>query len=136
MSVSSDKVVHAFRIADADASVRHMFIRDLVLEGQIGIHKYEQGKTQRVRINVDMAVREAGEARSDRLDDVVDYGVVADKIRAMVRSGHVNLVETLAERIADICLEDSRVNAVRVRVEKLDIFTDAESVGVEIERAR
>jgi len=136
MSVSSDKVVHAFRIADADASVRHMFIRDLVLEGQIGIYKYEQGKTQRVRINVDMAVREAGKARSDRLDDVVDYGVVADKIRAMVRSGHVNLVETLAERIADICLEDSRVEAVRVRVEKLDIFTDAESVGVEIERAR
>jgi dihydroneopterin aldolase len=136
MSVSSDKVVHAFRIADADSLVRHMFIRDMVLEGQIGIYKHEIGKTQRVRINVDMAVREGGKARSDRLDDVVDYGVVADKIRAMVASGHVNLVETLAEKIADICLSDARVDAVRVRVEKLDIFADAESVGVEIERAR
>lgn len=136
MSVSSDKVVHAFRIADADSLVRHMFIRDMVLEGQIGIYKHEIGKTQRVCINVDMAVREGGKSRSDRLDDVVDYGVVADKIRAMVASGHVNLVETLAERIADICLSDPRVDAVRVRVEKLDIFADAESVGVEIERAR
>ena len=61
---------------------------------------------------------------------------MADKIRAMVASGHVNLVETLAERIADIFLSDPRVDAVRVRVEKLDIFADAESVGVEIERAR
>ena len=136
ISASSDKVVHAFRIASADTSVRHMFIRDLVLEGQIGIYKHEQGKTQRVRINVDMAVRETGAARSDRLDDVVDYGVVADKIRAMVASGHVNLVETLAERIADICLSDARVEAARIRVEKLDIFADADSVGVEIERTR
>lgn len=136
MSVSSDKVVHAFRIADAAAAVRHIFIRDLVLHGQIGIYKHEQGKTQRVRINVDLAVREDGAARSDRLTDVVDYGVVADKIRAIVQTGHVNLVETLAERIADICLSDSRVEAARIRVEKLDILADAESVGVEIERAR
>jgi dihydroneopterin aldolase len=117
MSVSSDKVVHAFRIADANASVRHIFIRDLVLHGQIGIYKHEQGKTQRVRINVDLAVREDGKARSDRLNDVVDYGVVADQIRAMVATGHVNLVETLAERIADICLSDPRVEAARIRVE-------------------
>jgi dihydroneopterin aldolase len=136
MTVSSDKVVHAFRIADADAAVRHIFIRDFVLHGQIGTYKHEQGKTQRVRINVDLAVREDGAARSDRLTDVVDYGIVADKIRAMVATGHVNLVETLAERIADICLSDPRVNAARIRVEKLDILPDAESVGVEIERTR
>ena len=66
----------------------------------------------------------------------MDYGVVADQIRAMVATGHVNLVETLAERIADICLSDIRVEAARIRVEKLDILPDAESVGVEIERTR
>lgn len=136
MSVTSDKVVHALRIADADSSVRHMFIRDLVLDSQIGIYKHEQGKTQRIRINIDLAVLEDGKARSDRLTDVVDYGVVVEKIRTMVASGHVNLVETLAERIADICLSDPRVDAARIRVEKLDILPDAESAGVEIERSR
>ncbi len=136
MSVTSDKVVNTLRIADADSSVRHMFIRDLVLDSQIGIYKHEQGKTQRIRINVDLAVLEDGKARSDRLTDVVDYGVVVDKIRTMVASGHVNLVETLAERIADICLSDSRVSAARIRVEKLDILPDAESAGIEIERSR
>jgi dihydroneopterin aldolase len=136
MSINNDKVAHAFRIADASAAVRHMFIRDLVLDSQIGIYKFEQGKTQRVRINVDLAVRENGKVQSDRLTDVVDYGVIADQIRSVVASGHVNLVETLAERIADICLTDPRVEAARIRVEKLDIFADAQSAGVEIERAR
>ena len=140
MTASSDKVVHALRIADAEASVRHMFIRDLVLECLIGVHKHEQRKPQRIRINVDLAVRESvqksKQVRSDRLTDVVDYEDVADRIRAIVASGHVNLVETLAENIADICLSDPRVEAARIRVEKLDIFADAASVGVEIERSR
>jgi 7,8-dihydroneopterin aldolase/epimerase/oxygenase len=136
MTGSSDQVVHAFRIADASASVRHMFIRDLVLECLIGVHKHEQRKPQRIRINVDLAVREEGRVRSDKLTDVVDYEEVADRIRAIVASGHVNLVETLAENIADMCLTDVRIAAVRVRVEKLDIFPDAAAVGVEIERSR
>jgi 7,8-dihydroneopterin aldolase/epimerase/oxygenase len=136
MTGSNDQVVHAFRIADASASMRHMFIRDLVLECLIGVHKHEQRKPQRIRINVDLAVREAGRTRSDKLTDVVDYEEVADRIRAIVASGHVNLVETLAENIAEMCLADPRIAAVRVRVEKLDIFPDAAAVGVEIERSR
>ena len=54
--------------------------------------------------------------------------------RAIVERGHINLVETLAEKIAVLCLANGRVRSVRVRVEKLDIVPDAQSVGVEIER--
>jgi len=54
--------------------------------------------------------------------------------RALTSDGHINLVETLAERIAALCLADARVSSVRVRVEKLDIYEQADSVGVEIER--
>ena len=57
-----------------------------------------------------------------------------DRVRAVVAAGHVQLVETLAERIAETCLADERVMAARVKVEKLDVFADAASVGVEIER--
>jgi dihydroneopterin aldolase len=67
---------------------------------------------------------------------VVDYEGVADAVRAIVAAGHVMLVETLAERIAESCLADARVHLARVRVEKLDVFADAASAGVEIERRR
>jgi dihydroneopterin aldolase len=67
---------------------------------------------------------------------VVDYEGVANAVRALVAAGHVMLVETLAERIAEACLADPRVHLARVRVEKLDVFADAASAGVEIERRR
>lgn len=136
MTADRSNVVRPLRIADARLAVRHVFIRDLVLPCSIGVHRHEQAGTQRVRINVDMAVREAEGPLDDNLANVVCYEAVADGIRAIVARGHVNLVETLAEDIAGLCLADPRILSARVRVEKLDVFTDAKSVGVEIERIR
>ena len=67
---------------------------------------------------------------------VVRYEKVTDSIRALCTEQHIKLLETLAERIAELCLADARVTAVTVRVEKLDVFADAESAGVEILRER
>ena len=134
MTNSNSNVIHAFRIADAATSVRHVFIRDLVLTCLIGVHKYERKKPQRIRINLDLAVTDDMGIKFDRLEDVVCYEEVANNIRSMVARGHVNLVETLAEKIADMCLKDERVRAARIRIEKLDVFEDAASAGVEIER--
>ena len=134
MNTSNSNVVHAFRIADAAKEVRHVFIRDLILTCLIGVHKHERKKPQRIRINLDLAVTEQFVISTDRLADVVCYEDVADRIRSIVNNGHVNLVETLAEKIASKCLEDRRIQATRVRIEKLDVFKDAASAGVEIER--
>ena len=134
MNTSNSNVVHAFRIADAAKEVRHVFIRDLILTCLIGVHKHERKKPQRIRINLDLAVTEQSVISTDRLADVVCYEDVADGIRSIVNNGHVNLVETLAEKIASKCLEDKRIKATRVRIEKLDVFKDAASAGVEIER--
>ena len=136
MTANESNVVHAFDLADARQSVRHVFIRDLLLDCLIGVHKHEQDKPQRIRINLDLAVLENTGARSDRLRDVVCYEDLADGVRQLVGSDHVKLVETLAENIADLCLSDTRVRTARVRVEKLDVFKDAASAGVEIERFR
>ena len=136
MSANESNVIHAFDLADAAQSMRHIFIRDLVLDCLIGVHKHEQDRQQRVRINLDLAVSEETSSRSDRLQDVVCYEDVANSIRNLVASEHVNLVETLAENIAELCLSDARVRTARVRVEKLDVFDDAASAGVEIERIR
>lgn len=129
------------RIASSARALRHVFLRDLVLAASIGVHPHEQAAPQRVRINIDLGVEDDGGQRlsrprvgRDELSRVVDYEKVADAARGIVASRHVRLVETLAERIAEACLADRRVHLVRVRVEKLDIFADATSAGVEIER--
>jgi len=136
------------RIADAARGLRHVFLRDLVLPASIGVHAHEQRGHQRIRVNVDLGVRDDGAGRlsrapvlragvgRDELSRVVDYEAIANRVRAIVATGHVRLVETLAERIAEACLEDARVDLARIRVEKLDVFADAASAGVEIERRR
>ena len=123
------------RIADAAKAIRHVFIRNLEVLANIGIYGHEQGKLQPVRINVDLAVEDAI-VIEDKLDKVVDYGAIAAKIRAIIGAGHINLAETLAERIAASCFDDPRVKTARVRVEKLHALPGAESGGVEIERER
>ena len=133
MSAPSD--VQPLRIADAGQAIRHVFIRNLELLAQIGIHGHEKGKLQPVRINVDLAVEDAV-VLEDRLEKVVDYETITKKIRGLVGKGHINLAETMAERVAALCFEDARVKRARVRVEKLHALPGAESAGVEIERER
>lgn len=127
--------VQPLRIADAERAVRHVFIRNLEVLAQIGVHGHEKGKMQPVRINVDLAVEDAV-LLEDRLEQVVDYGAITRKIRGLIGKGHINLAETMAERIATLCFEDERVKSARVRVEKLHALPGAESAGVEIERKR
>jgi len=133
--MSAPSNVYPLRIADAEHAIRHVFIRNLELLAQIGVHGHEKGKMQPVRINVDLAVDDAA-IIEDRLDQVVDYGAITRKIRGLIGKGHVNLAETMAERIAALCFEDARVKTARVRVEKLHALPGAESAGVEIERTR
>lgn len=113
---------------------RRVFVRDLVLGASIGIYKHEKRTAQPVRINIDLVVDES--PVDDDVRNVVDYQEVIDGVAAILDAGHINLVETLAERIAEMCLGDRRVASTRVRVEKLNVAPEAAAVGVEIERSR
>lgn len=135
MTVSTpNQRIQPLRIADATRQLYHVFIRDLVLDCSVGIHEHEKQSPQRVRLNLDLAVHEPASAINDDYANVVCYEQITAEVRALINRGHVNLVETLAEDIAAICLGDVRVRSVRVCVEKLDIMPDTTSVGVEIER--
>lgn len=123
-------------IASAAAGIRHVFLRDMLLHLSIGVHAHEHAAPQRVRINVDLGVGEDPCDESDRLGRVVDYEALAQRVRDIATSGHVQLVETLAERIAQDCLRDGRVRSARIRVEKLDVFADVWAAGVEVERCQ
>jgi dihydroneopterin aldolase len=117
----------------ADAPTR-ILVRDLVVVGLIGVYEHEKSKPQRIRVNLDLEVAGPPPAR-DSIREVVSYEDIVVAIRQMVAQ-HLHLIETLAERIAARCLEDARVAKVTVRVEKLDVFADCGSVGVEIVRGR
>jgi dihydroneopterin aldolase len=134
--MSDENVAHSFQTADAETLIQHVFIRDLTLPALIGIYIHEKENPQPIRINLDLAVKANMNANKDRLADVVSYEEIADGVRKLIASGHVNLVETLAQQIADMCFSHQRVQTVRVRVEKLAVFEDAVSAGVEIERHR
>ena len=118
------------------AARRCLLIRDLVVPCAIGVHEHERHGTQRVRINVRVQVVDDEGPLEDRIANVVSYETIVDGIRAIIDRGHINLVETLADRIADLCLANHRVRGVRVRIEKLDLYPDAAGVGVEVERSR
>ncbi len=126
--------IQPLRIADAKKRIRHVFVRDLELNANIGVYHREKGQMQPVRINLDLTVEETDGDIDDKLENVVDYGAVVDGIKAILAGGHLNLVETLAEEVATHCLADKRVKVARVRIEKLKVLAEAQSVGVEIER--
>lgn len=119
--------------ADALNKIQHIFIKDLELMAVIGVYDHEKIKQQRVVANIDLTVQEKPEI-TDRIEDVVCYHDVVKKIQTICVQGHVNLLETLAETIASTCLEDKRILAIRVRLEKPEALREAVSVGVEIER--
>lgn len=117
-------------------SLCRVFVRDLVILCRIGIHPHEHAAPQRARISVDLWAMESPLPIDDNIANVISYEDIVSGIEALMAKGHINLIETAAERIAALCLMDRRAVKVRVRVEKLDVFTNAASAGVEIERNR
>jgi dihydroneopterin aldolase len=112
---------------------RRIFLRDYELPVSIGVHAFEQGKTQRLRFNIDLYVPLAASTpRDDRLAEVIDYDFVRDVIKERVGRGHVRLQETLADDILARLLAHPGVQAARVRTEKPDVYPDCDAVGVEV----
>ena len=118
-----------------DGAVRdRIFVRGLVLPVAIGVYDEEQGVTQKVSFTVEASIAAGAAPQRDALADVPSYDDLVGAVRAVVAQGHINLVETMAERIAERCLSDKRIVSVLVRVEKLE--RGPASVGVEIVRPR
>jgi dihydroneopterin aldolase len=120
----------------AEKGCRLVFVRDLEIVVSVGVLEHEKRYEQRVLISVELLVRDGYDGTSDRLEHVLDYSKLVDGIVLLVQSEHVNLIETMAERVAAHCLLDPRVESARVRVEKPDIMPSCRSVGTEIVRRR
>lgn len=114
----------------------HIFIRDFRIETLIGFHKRERIVPQTLRLDLEIGIANTAVFDSDKVTDCIDYETVTVRIRELVAGTHFNLVETLAERIARIVLDEFGAASVRVSAAKLGILRNTGLVGVEIFRER
>jgi 7,8-dihydroneopterin aldolase/epimerase/oxygenase len=115
------------------ADCRRLFLRNYVIDANIGIHAFEKAGAQRLALNVDLFVPLAlSTPRHDRIHEVVDYDFIRLTIRHRLEQGHINLQETLVDDIARNLLAHPAVRAVRVSSEKTDVYPDVDAVGVEV----
>lgn len=109
-------------------------VRDYTREVEIGAFQGERGVKQRVRFNVVLEVSRTTAARDDDVDKVISYDSITEAIETQLATERINLLETLAERIAERCLDDRRVIRAFVRIEKLDRIPG--TLGIEIVRTQ
>jgi dihydroneopterin aldolase len=110
--------------------------RDLRVEALVGIHRRERHVLQTVSIDLEIGVPGTAVFVSDKVADTIDYEEVALRIRALAASGHFRLVETFADRIAALLVNEFRAPWAKVSVAKVGILANAKYVGVTIERRR
>jgi dihydroneopterin aldolase len=124
----------AIRAAPIRAAMTRVFVTGLKVQAEIGVYKHEIGRVQPLVVDVELDIPTAG---ADRLSDTLNYETILAAARQIAGAGHIELVETFAERLAHACLADPRVTKARVRVEKpLALAPDAVAAGVEITLVR
>ena len=113
-----------------------VYIRDLRIETVIGIYDWERKIRQTVSLDLEMGTDIRKAAASDHIDDTLDYKSVAKRLIQYVGDSEFQLVETLAERIAEIVLNEFNVPWLRLRLSKPGAVTGSQDVGVIIEREK
>ena len=111
-------------------------IRRLLLRTIVGINPDERVNRQDVIVSLRLSVDTRGSGRSDDIDDAVNYKTICKNVIHLVENSEFLLVERMAAEVARVCLHDSRVTQVFVKIEKPGALRFAESVGVEITRTR
>ncbi len=115
---------------------RKILVRDLILKISVGIHDFEKKKKQRVKFNLDINTDPDLVPNDNNLNSIINYEDVIKNIKKITDKKHYPLLETLAEKIFLKLFENIRVKKVKLRIEKLDVFKNTSSVGIEIEKSK
>ena len=111
-----------------------VYVHDLRIETVIGVYDWERQVRQTIVIDIDMMADVSAAAKTDRIEDALNYKAVAKRLIAFVSSSNFYLVETLAEQVATLVINEFRVPWVRLRINKEGAVRGARDVGVIIER--
>ena len=111
-----------------------IYLKDLRIDTVIGIYEWERRIKQTLTFDIEMAADTGKAAQSDRIDDTVSYEAVANRLTAYVGASEFELIETLAEKVAGILLDEFNVRWCRLRLNKHGAVRGARDVGIVIER--
>ena len=115
---------------------RKVIINNLILNIFVGIHNFEKKKKQRVRFNIEINTDPNLKPNSKDFSTILDYEEVINKIKTLVKKQHHNLLEDLAENIFRIIFQNKIVKKIDLKIEKLDIIKNSESVGIEFSKSK
>ena len=115
---------------------RKVIIKNLVLNIFIGIHNFEKKKKQRVRFNIEVITNPFVKPNNKDLTTILNYEEIINKIKILVKKRHHELLEDLAEHIFTIIFQNKLVKKAKIKIEKLEIIKNSESVGVEFLKSR
>ena len=116
--------------------IRKVNIKNLILNVSVGLHDFEKKEKQRVRFNIDISTDSNIKPDNTNLSSIVNYEDTIKKITDITKTKHHELLEDLAENIFDIIFKSKIVKKVKLKLEKLDIIKDTESVGIEVSKKR
>ena len=100
--------------------MEQIFVKDFVHETEIGVYQSEFGKKQRLKFNVFLTIDYKYQIRTDNIEDVISYEIIIQAIKKHTAETRLYLLESLAVKISDTCLQDSRVKKIDIQIEKLD----------------
>tara|TARA_B100001115_G_C15485001_1_gene229048 strand:+ start:127 stop:525 length:399 start_codon:yes stop_codon:yes gene_type:complete len=117
-------------------SKRKVIIKNLIINMFIGIHSFEKRKKQRVKFNISITTDPNIEPNRKELSTILDYEKIIKKLIFLVGKRHYDLLEELSESIFEMIFDYKLVKKVNLKLEKLDIVKDAESVGIEVSKIK
>ena len=113
-----------------------ILINDLTVDTFIGIHDFEKKKKQKIAISLSLDVNDNISVIEHKIENFVSYEHIVADIKSILKKGHIDLLETLGEKIVDLCFKDERVMTIKIKLEKLEVFKETNSVGIEIFRKK
>ena len=124
------------KIKESFKCKRKVIIKNLVLNIFIGIHNFEKKKKQRVRFNIEVVTNPNIKPNNKDLTTILNYEDLINKIKLLVKKQHHELIEDLAENIFKIIFKNNLVEKTSIKIEKLDIIKNSESVGIEFSKSK
>ena len=115
---------------------RKVIIKNLILNMFIGIHNFEKKKKQRVRFNIEVITNPNIKPNNNDLTTILNYEDLINKIKLLVKKQHHELIEDLAENLFEIIFQNRLVREANIKIEKLDIIKNSESVGIEFSKSK
>ena len=136
MKKNNFKIIELKSSKEKNTIKRTVFIKDLIIEEIIGIHKHEKIKKQKIKFNIIIDVNQSSLPDEKDIKSIVDYEKITNKLENLTKSKKYNFLESLAEDSFKEIFQDKRINSVTIKIEKPEAIKNAGSVGVEVFKTR